>query len=123
MNHDGWAKVCSTREIPRGAGRNFKINNQDVVIFHTDQGFFCRSGLCKHNNVKLELGRVHGDVVTCPFHNWQYRISTGKGVSPDWTHLSCYPLEVREGDIWIAVAPEPESDDKTDVLDTSRFKW
>ena len=120
MNHDAWTKVCSTRDIPQGEGRNFRINDTQVVIFHTDRGYFCRSGLCKHNNVKLELGRIQGDVVTCPFHGWQYRISSGKGVSPDWTQLDCFPLEVRDGEIWIELAQPPEPDD---TFDTSRFKW
>jgi len=120
-NQDAWTNVCPVRDIPKGEGRNFMINGLNVVIFHSNKGFFCRSGLCKHNNVKLELGRISGDVVTCPFHNWQYQISTGKGVSPDWTQLDCYPLEIRSDDIWVQAGKPHNAMD--DAIDTSRYNW
>ncbi|MFN0073049.1 MAG: Rieske 2Fe-2S domain-containing protein [Chloroflexota bacterium] len=64
--------------------------------------------ICPHRGAKLSLGRVHENVVTCPFHGWQFDKS-GTTVRVPWNpdarrqHLRATSFPVREiaGQVWI----------------------
>ena len=113
-------RVCLRSDIPKSGTRNYVVDGQDIAIFDTPDGLVARSGVCKHNAFKLEMCDRHGDVIRCPLHGWEYRVSTGKGIKPSWTQLDCYPLEMRGEEVWVQLdTPEkPEPD-----YDTSSYQW
>ncbi|MEA3287736.1 MAG: Rieske 2Fe-2S domain-containing protein [Candidatus Marinimicrobia bacterium] len=120
MSEPEFILVCNQSEIARGAAKNVILNDVEIAIFNTPQGFIARSGVCKHNAFKLELCEISGDIISCPLHGWKYRISTGKGIKPSWTCLELYPLEVRGDEIWV----QPLADDSNkDDFDTSSYQW
>ncbi len=64
---------------------------------------------CAHRAAKLSLGQVHGDVVQCWYHGWQYDAAgqcqliptEGEGCpTADRVRLTSYPAEDRGGLIW-----------------------
>jgi toluene monooxygenase system ferredoxin subunit len=59
---------------------------------------------CTHLGVKLsEFGTLAGTVLTCGAHHFTYDACTGCGINPPSTRLRTYPLEVRDGQIWVDV--------------------
>ena len=58
---------------------------------------------CAHQGVPLSLGRLHAGVLTCGAHEWQYDARTGQGINPSSAKLSRFPVEIRNGEIWIDV--------------------
>lgn len=112
--------ACLTTDIPLGKAKNMYLAYQEVAIFHTDDGFLARSGLCKHNAFKLELCEISGDIVRCPRHDWKYQISSGEGIKPNKTCLDSFPVEIRGQEIWV----KPVVDDSGNAdYDTSAYQW
>lgn len=120
MSEKKYIYVCKTADIPRGQAKNFLMQNKEIAIFNTAEGFFAHSGVCKHNAHKLELCEIMGDVVRCPRHHWQYEISTGKGLRPNHTALDNFPLEIRGEEIWVNLEAEASADND---FDTSMYQW
>jgi nitrite reductase/ring-hydroxylating ferredoxin subunit/multimeric flavodoxin WrbA len=50
-----------------------------LAVTHRDGEFGCISGTCNHVGGPLGEGRLDGNYVTCPWHNWKYHRTTGKG--------------------------------------------
>lgn len=120
MSEARYQKVCHRNQIPAGGIRNFTIDGREIALFDTENGLVARSGVCKHNGYKFELCERNGDVIRCPLHHWQYRISTGKGIQPKWTQLERYPLEIRGDEVWVCLEPEADDDE---TFDTSSYNW
>ncbi|MPZ13877.1 MAG: Rieske 2Fe-2S domain-containing protein, partial [Chloroflexi bacterium] len=64
---------------------------------------------CAHRGARLSLGQVHGDILQCWYHGWQYdvtgqcRLIPTEGESFAGTQrmrVSSYPAEDRGGLIW-----------------------
>ncbi|MGQ0642074.1 MAG: Rieske 2Fe-2S domain-containing protein [Gemmatimonadaceae bacterium] len=49
------------------------------AVTHKDGQFGVISGVCNHAGGPLGDGRLDGDYVTCPWHNWKYHRTTGLG--------------------------------------------
>jgi nitrite reductase/ring-hydroxylating ferredoxin subunit len=46
---------------------------------------------------------MDGNMVTCPWHGWQYNVITGKVGQNPTVGVDCYPVEVRGEDIFVDV--------------------
>jgi nitrite reductase/ring-hydroxylating ferredoxin subunit len=44
---------------------------------------------------------LSGKTVTCPWHGWQYDVTTGKVAVNPAVGVGCFTAEVRGDDIWI----------------------
>ena len=44
---------------------------------------------------------VEGKIVTCPWHGWQYDVTTGKVLQNPTVGVACYAVEVRDGEVFV----------------------
>ena len=52
--------------------------NQVVALFNVDGKFYALDGICPHAGGPLGEGELRGTVVTCPWHGWQFDVTTGQ---------------------------------------------
>ena len=57
-----------------------------VAVANVAGEFHVIDGLCPHQGGPLGTGTLCGTVLTCPWHGWQFDVTTGKPVS--YTHLT-----------------------------------
>jgi len=46
-------------------------------------------------------GPLEGKIVTCPWHGWQYDVTTGKIVQNPSVGVACYAVEVRGAEVFV----------------------
>lgn len=103
-----WVKVCSEEDIPVGNTKLFRRNGKQVVIFATRDGYFACNNRCPHQGYPLSEGCITEDgVLTCNWHNWKFDLATQGANLKGGESVRTYPMEVREGDIWIDVQDPP----------------
>jgi nitrite reductase/ring-hydroxylating ferredoxin subunit len=88
-------------EIPAGSIREFQVNGSTLAISNVGGKFYAINNTCLHRGGPLGQGQLSGTTVTCPWHGWQYEVTTGKVTQNPAVGVACYPLEVRGEDIWV----------------------
>jgi nitrite reductase (NADH) small subunit len=96
-----FVKAASKGELPPGAIREYQVSGKAIAVAHVDGKFFAINSLCLHHAGPLGEGEMEGQVVTCPWHGWQYDVTTGKLVSNPTVGVECYPVEVRGDEIYV----------------------
>jgi multimeric flavodoxin WrbA/nitrite reductase/ring-hydroxylating ferredoxin subunit len=56
-----------------------KVGTLRVVVSHVNGEFGVLSGVCNHAGGPLADGRLEGEYIVCPWHNWKYHCRTGLG--------------------------------------------
>ena len=96
--------VCVARveEIPPGKAMAVDFENYKVAIFNLDGKFYAIKDACPHAEYPLSKGVVHGDLVACSSHNWQFNIRTGQCLrgNPD-IQVRTFEVEMRGNEIWL----------------------
>jgi nitrite reductase (NADH) small subunit len=98
-----FARVARKDEIPPGAIREFQIEGKTLAIANVGDKFYAIDNTCLHRGGPLGHGTLQGVSVTCPWHGWQYDVTTGKVVMNPAVGVATYALEVRGDDVWIDV--------------------
>jgi len=97
-------KAARKDEIPAGSIREFAVEGKTIALANVDGKFFAINNTCLHRGGPLGTGELNGKVVTCPWHGWQYDVTSGKLTMNPAVGVQCYPVEVRGDDIFVEIA-------------------
>ncbi len=94
-------RAAKKDEIPDGSIREFQVNGTTMAVANVDGKFYAINNTCLHRGGPLGQGELEGNVVTCPWHGWQYDVTTGKVTMNPAVGVQAYTVEVRGEDIFI----------------------
>jgi nitrite reductase (NADH) small subunit len=73
-----WIRVASLAECPPGTALEVVAEDRVVALFNVDGALYALDGVCPHQGGPLGQGELAGNVVTCPWHGWQFDVCTGR---------------------------------------------
>src|SRR5437899_9986288 len=98
-----FVKVCSTADLAQGQCKAVEAAGKTVALFNVNGTICALDNTCLHRGGPLGEGILEGDVVTCPWHMWQYKAETGENLRDSNITVATYPVQVEGGDIKVAV--------------------
>jgi len=90
-------------DLAPGSCRTVQAAGRDVALFNVSGEIFCLDNACLHRGGPLGEGELQGDIVTCPWHHWQYNVRTGQNLFDPAVKVARYAVEVEGGEIKVAV--------------------
>jgi nitrite reductase (NADH) small subunit len=99
----GFERAAKQVEIPEGQIREFQVAGKSVAIANIEGKLFAINSVCLHHGGPLGEGDLDGKLVTCPWHGWQYDVTTGNLAQQPDSGVDCYPVELRGGEVFVDV--------------------
>jgi nitrite reductase/ring-hydroxylating ferredoxin subunit/DMSO/TMAO reductase YedYZ heme-binding membrane subunit len=88
-------KVCDVGEIAEGRARIAVLPSGDrVAVFRHEGRLSAIANACAHQNGPLGEGRILDCLVTCPWHGFQYDVTTGRSPAPFTERVPTYGLRL-----------------------------
>lgn len=98
-----FVRAARKEDVPPGKIYEFQVGGQAIAIANVAGKFFAINSVCAHEGGPLGEGELEGTIVTCPWHAWQYDVTTGKVVQNPSLGVECYPVELRGDDVFVDV--------------------
>jgi NAD(P)H-dependent nitrite reductase small subunit len=89
--------VARRSDIPEGTGKSIEAGGKRIAVFNISGEFHAIDDACLHRGGPLGEGEVEEAVVTCPWHLWQFDVTTGRCVQDQTMCTETYPVRL-EGD-------------------------
>jgi len=105
-----WIRIAGVADCPVGEAREYVAAGRMVALFNVDGEFFAIDGVCPHQGGPLGKGSLNGCTVTCPWHGWQYDVSTGGHCSLPSLVQQTFAVKVDDGEIFVDVTRERSSE-------------
>lgn len=96
-------KVANLSDLAPGSCKPVEANGKTIALFNVDGAIYALDNTCLHRGGPLGEGTLEGDVVTCPWHLWEYNVRTGQHVTQPSVQVAAYAVEVDGNDIKVAV--------------------
>ncbi len=82
------------------------VGRTRIALVYRDGRFSAISGVCNHVGGPLGEGRLDGEWVVCPWHNWKFHCESGRG-EPGYEQdqVPTHAVEVRDGRVLVATRP------------------
>ena len=98
-----FTKVATKSEIPSGSGKVVEAGGKKVAVFNYEGTFYAMDNTCKHRGGPLGEGRLSEKRVTCPWHGWEYDVTTGACQTDPSITVQKFDVKVDGDDILVAV--------------------
>jgi 3-phenylpropionate/trans-cinnamate dioxygenase ferredoxin subunit len=102
-----FVEIAPASELPSGERMFVDIGEVPIVIFNISGKLYAIGDICTHDDGPLGDGDIEGFNVVCPRHGAEFDVRTGIVTSmPAVVDIPAYPVQVREGMIFIGVPKE-----------------
>ncbi len=102
---DNWIDVGSTEELSKTPLKRVTAKNREIAISFKDGQFGAVSNACNHVGGPLGDGRLDGEYITCPWHNWKFHRCSGIGEPGfEQDRVPAYPVKVEAGRLFVHLA-------------------
>src|SRR5262245_16964850 len=95
--------VARVEDVPTGTALVAAAGDTEVAVFHCEDGFYATQHACLHLKGPLGRGKLHGCVISCPWHGWQYDVRTGGNEFDRAIRLETYEVVVEDGEVKVVL--------------------
>lgn len=95
--------VARTTELLPGQCKVVEAAGRQIALYNVGGTFYATDNTCKHRGGPLGEGELEGNIVTCPWHGWQWDVTTGRSEFNPATAVACYETRVEGDEVKIAV--------------------
>jgi nitrite reductase (NADH) small subunit len=97
------ARVAAATDIPNGERRIVHVEGLSIGLFHHHGQWYALRNQCMHRGGPVCTGTLEGDILTCPWHGFQYNLTTGALLADPLMTLDRYAVAERNGEIFLAI--------------------
>ena len=111
--------VARVEDIPPGGRKILKVKGREVGDFNLGGTYYALKNVCVHQGARVCLGKVtgttlpskvyefkygrEGQILRCPWHGWEYDITSGRSLFDEKVGVVSYPVSVEDGQIFITM--------------------
>ena len=105
MADESWVDIGSSEELSRKPLAKVTAKTRELAVSFKDGKFGVVSNACNHVGGPLGEGRLDGEYINCPWHNWKFHRCTGLG-EPGFEEdaVPAYPVKVESGRVLVDLA-------------------
>ena len=98
-----FVRVSSLAELQPGQARTVEVGGNAVALYNVGGTVYATSNTCAHRGGPLGEGSLDGTVITCPWHGFQYDVTTGVCKTSAALKVQSVAVRVNGQDILIQV--------------------
>ena len=120
-----WYPVGTTDDIPVGSKKIVDINGRSIGVYNVHGKYYAILNYCPHQGAELCKGPVCGttldsevyefiygrdqEIIRCPWHGWEFDITTGKSLFSDRIRVRSYQAALVDGQICVEIGNRGET--------------
>ena len=98
-----FVKVANLSDLEAGTCGTVEAGGKAIALFNVGGTVYALDNTCLHRGGPLGEGTMEDDVVTCPWHMWEYNVRTGENLGDPSLKVASYPVQVDGNEIKVAV--------------------
>ncbi|OPY34659.1 MAG: Sulredoxin [Methanomassiliicoccales archaeon PtaU1.Bin124] len=87
--------------LPEEGIRPFYPKGLAVLLVRRGGELFALSNRCPHLGCPLSQGKLEGDVIRCPCHDWTFDVRTGELTMSREVKVATFPTKVESGKAYV----------------------
>lgn len=109
--------VVPETDLPPGERAILEVEGIEIGVFNVEGEYYALANYCVHQGGPGCSGRItgmvtedgdgrltydrRGEIVCCPWHGWEYDITTGEQLAEPALKLPTYDVVVRDGGLYV----------------------
>jgi nitrite reductase/ring-hydroxylating ferredoxin subunit len=102
--------VANLDDLPVGSMKMVRVDDHRLCLVRTSEGVFALDHACPHEGYGMTQGSLDGNLITCAWHNWKFRVADGACVVGE-EDITTHPATIEDdGTVCVTLRqPDPEA--------------
>ncbi len=96
-----FVEIAKIEELEEGKGKLFQVQGKNIAVFKNNGQVFALANQCAHRGGPLCEGTISEECVQCPWHGFEFDLSTGK--SPTGLGVQKYIVKIEDQKVLVDV--------------------
>ncbi len=97
-------KIATRSQLPpAGEAKEFTVGNRVICVANIGGVYSAVDNVCSHRGGPLGQGVIMDSKLICPWHGWQYDVTTGIPVQNPNLKIDVYPLKIQGEDVFVEI--------------------
>ena len=92
-------RLLDVADLSPGQSAEVVAAGRIFAVFNVDGTFHVLDGICPHAGGPLGKGMLRGNIVTCPWHGWQFDVSRGQHCLNERICQTKYSSRIADGQL------------------------
>jgi 3-phenylpropionate/trans-cinnamate dioxygenase ferredoxin subunit len=102
--NDQFYKAANISDVPEGHAKVFEVAGRRLAVCNVEGTCYAIDDLCTHDGGPLGDGELVDTQIECPRHGARFDVRSGKALClPAILPVCSYKVEIRNGEIWVAL--------------------
>ena len=98
-----FVRTIGVADLAPGQATEVEVGGQAVALFNVGGTFHALANRCPHRGGPLGQGFLDGALVSCPWHNWTFDVTTGENVADPNLRVPRHEVKVEKGYVHIKI--------------------
>jgi nitrite reductase (NADH) small subunit len=98
-----WVRVIAESELAPGECGEYVAGDRIVALFNVAGTFHALDGICPHQGGPLGKGTLAGCIVTCPWHGFQFDVTTGQHQTSKSLAHPKFSVKIEDGSVFVEI--------------------
>jgi len=98
-----WQRVAPEADLAAGECGEYVVGERIIALFNVEGNFYALDGICPHQGGPLGKGSLSGCIVTCPWHGFQFDVTTGQHQTSKSLIHPRFAVKIDDGEVWVDV--------------------
>ena len=99
--------VARLDDLPIGSMKMVRVDDHRLCLVRTSEGVFALAHACPHEGYGMTQGSLDGNLVTCAWHNWKFRVDDGACIVGE-EDITTHPVTVDDNGNVVITLREPD---------------
>ncbi|WP_454062918.1 NifU family protein [Candidatus Nitrospira salsa] len=91
---EGWQSVTNVEHIPENGVTVNEVSGHSLLFSRQGHQVTCFENSCAHMGMPLDMGEVNDGIITCPYHGFQYSLTSGECLTASEVQLLPHAVRV-----------------------------
>jgi nitrite reductase/ring-hydroxylating ferredoxin subunit len=97
--------VAHIDDLAVGSMKMVRVDDRRLCLVRTSGGVFALDHACPHEGYGMTQGSLDGNLITCAWHNWKFRVDDGQCVVGE-EDINTHPAAIdNDGNVLVSVRP------------------
>ena len=98
-----WIDLIGADELAPGKCKNIEVAGKYYAVYNVEGTYYCTDDECIHQGGPLGEGYLSGKCVSCPWHGWEFDVTTGECEDMPGEKLGTYATRLEGGKVQISI--------------------
>lgn len=98
-----FVSIAHIDDLKPGECKIVEAKDRTIALYNVDGTYYATDNTCLHRQGPLGEGELDEEIITCPWHGWQYNVTTGENTFDPSMKVETFEVKIEGNNVNVKI--------------------